>query len=105
MYNVKFFNSIKNCDCKIFFFYLWFIECESPRLNILNSGDVVVNWEKFSKWQFFLIWESFSLNVEWWWMGTNGNQWGANGKAVGKFKRYASLSWLMGIQWWITGKI
>ena len=22
-------------------------------------------------------------------MGTNGNQWGANGEAVGKFKRYA----------------
>ena len=59
-------------------------------------------------------------------MGTNGNQWGANGKAVGKFKRYVlplvingnsmvnhwenlngifHHSLLMGDQWNITGNI
>ena len=59
-------------------------------------------------------------------MGTNGNQWGANDKAVGKFKRYVLLfvinensmvnHWenfngifhhflLMGDQWNITGNI
>ena len=59
-------------------------------------------------------------------MGTNGNQWGANGKAVGKFKRYVLRflingnsmvnhwensnvifyhSLLMGDEWNITGNI
>ena len=59
-------------------------------------------------------------------MGTNGNQWGANGKAVGKFKRYVlpfvingnsmvdhwensngifDHSLLMGDRWNITGNI